>query len=170
VRAVALSDSIVQEKLGKSFIPLKVTIQQGTKDFPLGEKWAALDYWRGVYRFLGGEKCGGWYGCAVVSPDLQTVYGDTGSGLAWELFDCAAYDAKKFAAMLDRAAERAARERTLRADRNLSTSERDRQLARFREEVRSAVKKEGEGHLPPDGFTIGGMLELHKIAGDKFGP
>jgi hypothetical protein len=167
MRAVALSDRIVQAKVAKSFIPLKVVVPQGTKDFPSVGNWPALRYWAETYRFLGGEKCTGWYGISVVSPDLQTEYGQPGSGLPWQLFDSVAYDAKKFAAMLDRAAKRAARERAVRADKTLSPQERDRRLARFRAEVRSAVAKEvAVPLLPPKGFTIERAQELYKLAGE----
>jgi hypothetical protein len=167
MRAVALSDGTVQAKVAKSFIPLKVVIPQGTKDFPSVGNWPALRYWDLTYRLLGGEKCAGWYGIAVVSPDLQTEYGQPGSGLIWQLFDSAAYDAKKFAAMLDRAAARAAQERAIRADKVLSPQERDRKLAQFREEVRNAVAKEGAVPLlPPNGFTLERAQELYQLAGE----
>ena len=167
IRAVVLTDSSVQEKLANSFIPLKVEIQVGTKDFPLVGNWPALGYWRATYQFLGGEKCLGFTGCSVISPDLQTEFGQNGSSLPWQLFDSFAFDAKKFAAMLDRASERAARERDIRADKTLSAKELDRKLASFRAEVQRAVAKEvAFPLLPPKGFTFERAQELYKLAGD----
>jgi hypothetical protein len=167
MRAVALADSTVQKKVAKWFIPLKVVVPQGTKELPSVGNWPALRYWDLTYRLLGSEKCAGWYGISVVSPDLQTEYGQPGSGLTWQLFDSIAYDAKKFAAMLDRAAKRAAGERTIRADKTLSQQERDRRLARFREEVRNAVAKEvAVPLLPPKGFTVERAQQLYKLAGE----
>src|SRR5262249_29622688 len=157
-----------------SFIPLKVVIPQGTKDFPAVGAWAPLLYWRITYQLLGGEKCAGWYGISVISPDLQTEYAQPGSGLAWHLFESTCYDARKFAAMLDRATDRAAQEQAIRADKTLSGAERDKRLARFRSDVRSAIAKETEvSLLPPRGFTLERAQELYKLAGEdlyKAGP
>jgi hypothetical protein len=157
----------VQEKVAQRFIPLKVEIPHGTQDFPVVGDWPALRYWKETYRFLGGEKCAGWYGISVVSTDLQMEYAQPGSGLPWQLFESIAYDAEKFAAMLDRAAERAARERTIRADKTLSPQECDQRLARFRSEVREAISREvALPLLPPEGFTFDGAQQLYKLAGE----
>jgi hypothetical protein len=167
MRAVALADSVVQDKVAQSFVPLKVVVPQGTKEFPSIGNWPALRYWQQTYQLLGGEKCGGWFGISMVSPDLETEYAQPGSGLPWQLFESIAYDAQKFAAMLDRAAERAARERSIRADPALSPQERDRRLARFRAEVRDAVAKETAlPLLPPKGFSFERAQELYKMAGE----
>jgi hypothetical protein len=163
----------VQAKVAKSFIPLKLAIPRG-KDFPLGENWEALDYWRVTYKFLGAvlggsdKTCGGFTGISVVSPDLKIEYGNGGPGMIWEMFESAQYDAKKCAAMLDRATERAARERNIRTDKTLSAEERDRKLTSLRDVFRSDVKKEGESHSWPKGFTIEGALKIHKIADDPY--
>lgn len=156
MRAVALSDKTVQEKVASSFVPLKLTIAPGTREFPLG--WPAMQHWKASYRRMGGEKNEGFTGCSVVSPDLAVEYGNTGSAFVWEMFDSTAYDARKFAAMLDRAQQRWARERALRAD--------GKRVARFRDEVRSAVAEEGRFHLPPRGFTVQGAIELFELSGD----
>jgi hypothetical protein len=157
----------VQERLAKSFVCLKVAVPQGTKDFPAIGNWPALGYWPRVYRFLGGEKCGGWYATSAISPDLQTEYAQPGSGLPWQLFESISYDADKFAAMLDRAADRAAQERAIRADRTLTAKERDRKLAGFRAEVRSAVARETAlPLLPPKGFSMERAQELYKLGGE----
>ena len=167
MRAVALSDDNVQKKVGKSFIPLKVVIPQGTKEFPVVGNWQPLGYWRTTYQLLGGEKCAGWYGISMISPDLQTEYAQPGGGLAWQLFESTCYDAKKFAAMLDRAADRAARGRTIRADKTLSAAQRDQKLASFRTEVKSSIAKEVDiPVLPPNGFTVERAQELYKLAGE----
>ena len=166
MRAVALSDKIVQEKVAKSFIPLKVHIPYGSKEFPLD--WPAMSNWSIVHRLMGGEKCQGLTGCSVVSPDLKTEYVNTGSAFVWELFESTAYDAKKFAAMLDRGAERAAREQVIRNDTKLSEQERESQLVSFQKEVRSALAEEGRARTKPKGYSDLHSLELFSLSGDLF--
>ncbi|MCS6863141.1 MAG: hypothetical protein NZT92_22775 [Abditibacteriales bacterium] len=166
MRAVALADKTVQEKIAQSFIPLKVMIPYGTKEFPLD--WPAMNHWRLAYKLMGGEKCTGLTGCTVVSPDLQTEYANTGSAFVWEMFTSTAYDATKFAAMLDRASQRARQEMAIRQDPKLSDQERESQLARFRREVRSAVVKEGATRPKPKGFTDWHAVELFALSGDLF--
>lgn len=164
MRAVALSDKTVQEKVAKSFIPLKVTIPFGTETFPLD--WPGLKSWHDAYKRMGGPKTSGITACSVISPDLSTEYGSTGSAFVWELFDSIAYDAKKFAAMLDRAAERGKKEREIRDETAQSDEERERRLASFRKEVKKAVRREGRFHFPPKGITIEGAKELFRLSGD----
>ena len=164
MRAVSLSDKVVQEKVEKSFVPLKVKITFGDEKFPLD--WLALKIWQDTYARMGGPKTTGITACAVVSPDLKTEYGSTGSAFVWEMFDSIAYDASKFSTMLDRAAERGGREKAIRADKGLDDEERDAKLASFRAEVRRAVGEEGRFRLPPRGFTIQGAVELFELSGD----
>lgn len=166
MRAVALSDKVVQEKVAKSFVPLKVVIPYGTKEFPLD--WQAMNHWRVVHKLMGGEKATGLTGCAVVSSDGKTEYANTGSAFVWELFDSTAYDPQKFAAMLDRGAQRASREQAIQKDAKLSDPERAKQLASFHKEVRAAVAKEGQGFGRPKGFTDLHALELFSLSGDLF--
>nr|CAA9212236.1 hypothetical protein AVDCRST_MAG63-13 [uncultured Armatimonadetes bacterium] len=161
MRAVALSDSAVQERIRQSFVPLKVVIPFPKTAFPLD--WPALAHWRTSYGLMDGT---GFTGCSVVSADLEIEYGNTGSALVWELFDSTAYDAAKFAAMLDRAAERWSRERAIRADKALNAADRERRLAAFRGGVRAAVGREGRFRLPPRGFTVEGAVELFRLSGD----
>lgn len=118
MRAVALADQSVQKKIGEAFIPLKVEIPFGTEKFPL--EWPALKMWRDTYVRMGGPETTGLTACSVVSPDLQTEYGSTGSAMVWELFESTAYNADKFSAMLDRAKARAAEEQTIRKNEKLS--------------------------------------------------
>ena len=164
MRAVSLSDKIVQEKVEKSFIPLKVKISHGTEKFPLD--WPGLKNWSNTYQLMGGKKVDGITACSVISPDTKVEYGNTGSAFVWEMFDSTAYDAGKFAAMLDRAGERFQREKSIRADKKLSDKERDAALAKFHREVRSAVDKEAQFRLPPRGFTVEGAKELFRLSGD----
>jgi hypothetical protein len=166
MRAVALSDKSVQEQVAKSFIPLKVVIPYGTKEFPLD--WEAMSHWRLVYKLMGGEKCTGLTGCAVVSPDLHTEYANTGSAFVWEMFESTAYDAKKFAAMLDLANQRAEQEIAIRENSQLSDKERKEQLASFRKNVRNTVAKEGAPRPKPKGFTEWHAIELFALSGDLF--
>jgi hypothetical protein len=44
MRAVALSDKTVQDTVAKSFIPLKVVIRPGAREFPLD--WPAMEHWK----------------------------------------------------------------------------------------------------------------------------
>ena len=166
MRAVALSDKTVQEKVAKSFVPLKVVIPYGAKEFPLD--WEAMSHWRLAYKLMGGEKATGLTGCAVVSSDGKREYANTGSAFVWELFDSTAYDPRKFAAMLDRGAQRAGREQTILKDARLSDTDRERQLASFHKEVRGAVAEEGRGFGRPKGFTDLHALELFYLSGDLF--
>ena len=166
MRAVALSDKIVQEKVAKSFIPLKVKIPYGSKEFPLD--WPGMKNWSFVHLLMGGEKCQGLTGCSVVSPDSKTEYANTGSAFVWELFESTAYDSKKFAAMLDRGVERAAREQVIRKDTELSEKERESRLVSFHREVRSALAEEGRARTKPKGFYDLHAIELFGLSGDLF--
>ena len=164
MRAVALSDETVQDKIMASFIPLKLAIAPGTKEFPLD--WPALRSWKTGYRLMGGEKNDGFTGCSVVGPALDVEYGNTGSAFVWEMFDSAAYDAAKFAAMLERARGRWAREQAIRSGPEARAEGRERRLADFRDEVRRAVADEGRFRLPPKGFSVAGAVELFRLSGD----
>jgi len=166
-RAVALSDSVVQEKIAKFFIPLKVEIKADSKEIPLVGNWPALAYWRPTREFcLNTLKSNGFFGCSVVSPDIQTEYANPGPSLPWQAFDSFAVDAKKFAAMLDRAEARATRERAIRADKTLSVEERERNVASFRAEVKREVTKETAFPLlPPKGFKLEYGREIDSIPG-----
>ena len=166
MRAVALTDQAVQEKVAKSFVPLKVHIPFGSKEFPLD--WPAMSHWGLVHRLMGGEKCQGLTGCSVVSYDTKTEYVNTGSAFVWELFESTAYDPKKFAGMLDLGAKRAAREQAIRKDAKLSDEERASQLVSFHKEVRSAMAEEGRPRPRPKGFSDLNALELFALSGDLF--
>lgn len=164
MRAVALSDSAVQDKVAKSFIPLKIKIPHGAEKFPV--EWPGLKNWQYIYQWMGGKKVDGITACSVISPDLKVEYGSTGSALVWEMFDSIAYDAEKFSAMLDRAKERCARAKEIRGDKTLSEQERETKLASFHIEVREAIADEGRFRFPPTGFTIEGAKELFRLSGD----
>ena len=84
------------------------------------------------------------------------------------MFESTAYDAKKFAAMLDRGAERAAREQVIRNDTKLSEQERESQLVSFHKEVRSALAEEGHARTKPKGYSDLHSLELFSLSGDLF--
>jgi hypothetical protein len=163
MRAVALADPAVQAKVSDRFVPLKVTILPGTKEFPLD--WPAAAGWRNSYRLMGGEGNEGFTGCSVVGPDLQIEYGNTGSAFVWELFESTAYDAGRFAAMLYRAHERWSEEETIRKEAVLPGM-RDRRIERHRRQVSRAVANEGRLRLPPRGFTVEGAKELFRLSGD----
>ncbi|BDS06827.1 hypothetical protein NT6N_18670 [Oceaniferula spumae] len=164
MRAVALSDKNVQKKITDNFIPLKIEIPYRTEKFPLD--WPSLKMWRDTWVRMGGVETTGLTACSVVSPDLQTEYGSTGSAMVWELFDSIAYDAVKFGAMLDRAKNRAEEEKDIRDDPKLNEAEKEKKLAAFRKRVVKDVAKEGKFHLPPKGFTIEGATKLFESTGD----
>lgn len=164
MRAVALSDKTVQQKVADSFIPLKVEIPYGTPEFPLD--WPALKVWKDAYVSMGGPKTTGLTTCSVVSPDLQTEYGSTGSAFVWEMFDSIAYDADKFAAMLDAATARAKEERRILTDTSLDEPSKLKSLTEFRKQVKKDVTHEGRFRFPPEGFTIEGATKLFEMTGD----
>ena len=159
IRAIALSDGKVQGLVTRNFVPLKVGFGED-EGFPLD--WPALEDWKTVCKFSNGK---GFAGCSVVSPDLEVEYGNTGSAMIWEMFDSTAFDAGKFAAMLERAVSRFGEERALRAQRGISASEMRSTVSRFREGIRTAVKSEGVLRLPPEGFTLEQAVELLRLAG-----
>ena len=161
MRAVALSDASVQKNINASFVPLKFVIDPQSKEFAVD--WPALEGWCGAYRKMAGN---GFTGCSIVSPDLAVEYANTGSGFVWEMFDSTCYDPAKFNAMLDRGLERAAREREIGDDPKLCAEEKERQQASFRAEMRKAVSREGQLHLPRKGFTSAHAIELFTISGD----
>ena len=164
MRAVALSDKIVQKKIADGFIPLKITIPSGTEKFPL--EWPGLKVWSDTYKSMGGPKVDGLTACSIISSDLQTEFGSTGSAFVWEMFDSIAYDAKKFGAMLDRAAERATKGKEIAANKQLTPGERERELAAFRKDVRKEMDREGRFQFPPKGFSIEGAKTLFRMTGD----
>lgn len=164
MRAVALADESVQKKIANSFVPLQVVIEPGTEQLPLD--WDALGGWRRAFRVMGGDECEGFTGCSVVTPDLETELGNTGSAFVWEMFDSIAYDAEKFAAMLDAAAERWAERQRIESDEKLSRLKRWAQLRKWRSEVRTALRNGGRTRLPPKGFSKERALELFRLTGD----
>ena len=85
MRAVALSDKAVQDKVVSSFVPLNVQIDYGTEEFPLD--WRGLKIWQDTYRRMGGPKTKGITACSVIGPELEVEFGSTGSAFVWEMFD-----------------------------------------------------------------------------------
>jgi hypothetical protein len=164
MRAVSLSNPIVQAKITKSFIPLKVAIDYGSQKFPLD--WPAVKNWQNSYFWMGGPKTTGITACCVVSPDLRIQLATTGSAFVWEMFDAIAYDPKKFADMLDRSLERLQHEQAIEADDKLSKWEREKKLASYRAELKREIAAECRFHLPPRGFTGRDAKELFRLSGD----
>lgn len=164
MRAVALADAGVQDLIAQHFIPLKIAIQPGTPRLPLD--WPALRSWQLSYRLMGGEECDGFTACMVVSHDLETEHGNTGSAFVWEMFDSIAYDAGRFGAMLERAAGYAAAERELLAQTDLTDRQRERQLNVMRRQHGREIGRHGRFRLPPPGFNIDGAIKLFELTGD----
>ena len=160
MRAVALSDRKIQQTVNESFIPLKVvmTYPPKMKAFPLD--WPAMRSWRIAYSITSGQ---GFTGCSVVSPDLKTEYGSTGSAMVWEMFDSIAYDQKKFQAMLDRSIEHAKQETKIR-DEAPNRVAMEFKLAGFRRRLKETTRE--RIRLPPKGFTKEHAIELFELSGD----
>jgi len=159
LRTHVLSNSTVLSLIKANYIPVKVKLQRG-KNFPL--TWPALKRWATAFKFVDGS---GFAGCSVVSADLQIEYCNSGSARLWELFDSRAYDAKKFAGQLERAASRVTEERSLRVQRGISDFERQRELQSFRRGVVKAVRSENNSRLPPRGYSLEQAVELLQMAG-----
>lgn len=164
MRAVALSDPKVQNRIAGAFVPLKVSITPGTPAFPL--EWPAMLGWRIAFGIGGGKDNQGFTGCSVVSPDLQVEYGSTGGAMVWELFDSPAYDPTKFSAMLDRAISRFDAENRIRRNPNLTADERRRQIAAYRWDLGAKLRAENPLRGLPPGFTIEGATRLFELSGD----
>ena len=126
------------------------------KAFPI--EWPAMKKWRMAYRLTGGK---GFTGCSIVSPDLQTEYGSTGSAMVWELFESTAYDRKKFQAMIDQSLLFAKEEQSIRESESYGKR---LKLAKFK----SKIARETRSHvrLPPNGFSAEKAKELFKMTGD----
>lgn len=163
MRSVSLSNSLVQEKIASSFVPLKVQIEYGSGTFPLD--WPAVSGWRAGYFLMGGSKNTGFTGCCVISPDLRTELASTGSAFVWELFEAIAYDPVKFAAMLDKSLARFEREEVIRRDSSLGERQRRQMLAAHHQKVRREIRQEVRFHLPPQGFTAERARELFRLSG-----
>lgn len=164
MRTVSLSNPIVQEKVNSSFVPLKLQIDYGTEKFPID--WPALKKWRIAYFFMGGKKTKGITGCSVVSPDLKIELGNTGSAFVWEMFDSVAYDATKFATMLDNSIEFYERYQSIQDDTSIRRWKRRRLVSRLNRDVKKNNKAHGKFRLPPKGFTKENAIELFQLSGD----
>ena len=117
-----------------------------------------------AYKFADGK---GFTGCSVVSSDLEIEYANTGSARIWEMFESTAYDAGRFAEMLERASARLSEERSLKAQSRISALERKVEVHRFRQGIQRAVKSEGTLRLPPKGFSLELALELFEMVEPK---
>lgn len=164
MRAVALADSDIQAKVEEKFVPLKISMEPGDDALPLD--WPALQKWARSYSMMGSENVEGFTFCTVVSSDLETEYGGTGSAFVWELFDSVAYDAAKFSIMLDDALARAEREETILSNTSLTEVQRQRQLRFLRLRTKREVQRESRFQLPPQGFTVEGAKRLFELSGD----
>ncbi|MEO0478040.1 MAG: hypothetical protein AAF196_01035 [Planctomycetota bacterium] len=154
----------MQSKVATSFVPLEVAIEPGTERLPLD--WPALQGWRLAYRLMGGEDCEGFTGCSVVTPDLKTQLGNTGSAMVWEMFDSIAYDAHRFDGMLDRAKDHWEDRQRIESDASLSWLQRYGQRRAWRSRVRKTLREAGRMRLPPKGFTKEGARVLFEMTGD----
>lgn len=164
MRSVSLSNSVVQNKIRESFIPLKLEIEYGTEKFPL--KWPALKNWRNAYLFMGGKKVKGITGCCVVTPDQEIILGHTGSAYVWELFESVAYDATKFATMLDNSLIHFQKYEVIVNDPQLGKWKRKRLLRKLKADVKKSSQRSLWSHLPPKGFSVKNAKELFILSGD----
>ncbi len=76
-----------------------------------------------------------------------------------------AYDADKFAAMLDRSAGYFKQEQEIR-NSDAGDIQKDAKLAVLRKQVAREIGREGRFHFPPSGFTIEGAKDLFRLTGD----
>ena len=164
MRAVALSDPEIQEYVEQNFVPLKVSVDPGTKELPLD--WPGVLGWRLAYQFMGGEKCNGFTGCMVVSPDLNMEYGGTGSASIAELFDSVAYNKEKFLSMLVLAQKRFAAEQSIRNDTGLSSRRKHQRIGEMRAQILSRNLTTPKDRSLPKGFSWIHALELFRQSGD----
>lgn len=159
LRTHTLSDLTVLALIKSNYIPVKLKLEEG-KDFPV--TWPALSKWATAYKFSNAR---GFTGCSVVSADLQIEYGNSGSAKLSEVLTSPAFDPKRFAAMLERAASRVLEERSLMAQRRISDFERKMELLRFRKGVTRVVESEGRRELPLRGYSLEQALELYRMVG-----
>ena len=164
MRSVSLSNPVVRNKINDSFVPLKVKIDHGAKKFPLD--WPAMRKWQVAYFLMGGKNVKGITACCVVSPDLKLELGTTGSAFVWELFDSVAYDATKFATMLDDSLLYFNRYREILKDRSLGKFKRRRMLANLNREIKKGKNNVSGFRLPPKGFKKDDAIELFRLSGD----
>lgn len=167
MRAVALSDPEIQKYIQDHFLPLKVSMEPGTAELPLD--WPGLIGWKIAYKVLGGEKSNGFTGCMVVSSDLKTQYGATGSANISELFDSIAYNRDKFLAMLEKAQQRRLEEESIRSNPRYSSSVRKRKIGELRGKIfrEDWEARQAQNRLPPrKGFHWIHALELFRKSGD----
>ncbi len=164
MRTVSLSNTKVQKIINESFIPLKVPIEYGTKDFPLN--WDAIQDWRQVYNLMGGPRTKGFTACVAVDPQTKIQLGSTGSAMVWELFDSIAYDPEKFAAMLKKAQHRLEQLKAIASDPNLSEFQKRIQTGLLKRKLKEEIGKDGAFHLPPRGFSIKNATKLFRMSGD----
>lgn len=164
MRTVSLSNTKVQKMINESFVPLKVPIDYGTKDFPL--KWDAVQDWRRIYNLMGGPRTKGFTACVVVDPQTKLQLGSTGSAMVWELFDSIAYDPDKFAAMLEKAQQRLEKLQAIASDPGLGEIQKRIQTGLLKRKLKEEIRKEGAFHLPPRGFSIKNATKLFQLSGD----
>ena len=154
MRAVALSDPDVQKLVAENFVPLKLAINK-REGFRVS--WPALQSWATAFKFSDG-RC--FAGAAVVSPDLEIQYGNSGSTRVWELIGSTSCDVGKFRAMLQEARARGNEERIVRTQQGVTEKERRLELHRFRKGVKRVVSSHGRYELPPEGFSLEATLDL----------
>lgn len=165
MRAVALADKDIQTVINESFIPLKIEMKKGEREFPLD--WKALGRWRTNYAInLTGDEKQGFTMCAVVSPDLEMELGSTGSAFVWEMFTSIAYDKDKFLKMVKNAASLNRKRDQLLADIIAGTRGSRLNYTRWKMETNREIRAAGRISKPPEGFSKENALELFKMSGD----
>ena len=165
MRAVALADPEIQSYIQKHFVPLKLEVLPGAKELPVN--WSSLLGWRLAYKYAGGPTSKGFTGCMVVSADLKTLYGGTGSASIAELFDSVAYDREKFLAMLKLTQKRRLEEESIRSDSSLGSRERSRKMRQFRRKIHSENWAARSKKSKRRGFRYKHAMELLRMSGDR---
>ena len=159
LRTLALTDPKVIEVLKTQFIPMKIRLKRG-EEYPV--EWPALKHWATAFKFSNER---GFAGCSVISPDLTTEFGNSGSARVLDLLDSPAFDPEGMLGMLNRAMGRVNEERSILVQRGISNEERKVEILRFRKGVTRAVSSEGRRKLPLEGYSLEQALELYRMAG-----
>ena len=154
MRAVALSDPEVQKLVAANYVPLKLAFNK-REGFPV--TWPALRDWATEFKFSDG-RC--FAGASVVSPDLESQFGNSGSTQVWELIGSTVCDPGMFRTMLHEALVRGNEEQIVRTQRGVTERERRMELYRFRKGVKRVVSSHGRFQLPPQGFSLEATMEL----------
>ena len=93
---------------------MKIRLKRG-EEYPV--EWPALKHWATAFKFSNER---GFAGCSVISPDLTTEFGNSGSARVLDLLDSPAFDPEGMLGMLNRAMGRVNEERSILVQRGIA--------------------------------------------------